>query len=103
MRRQQLAALRPHQPQPRLMLATEAQLLPLVALRQQLRPLPRRSTATRRQTSSRRAISLLQTIANVVASSLCLHQQVSLGPVMCLMSSEGYVTLSHHQCFHSKH
>ena len=95
MRRQQPAALRPHQPQPRLMLATGAQPLPLAALRQQLRPLLRLSTATRRQTSLRPAISLLQTIMSVVASSSCLHQQVLLGPVMCLMSSEGCVILPH--------
>ena len=99
MRRQQPAALKPHQPQSRLMLGTGAQLLPRAVLRQQLRPPLRLSTAIRRQTSLRPATSLQRTITTrVVASSSCLHQQVSLGPVMCLMSSEGYVMLPRRRC-----
>ena len=71
-RHQPPAGLKPHQPLSRRTLVTGAQLLHLVVSSQQLRQLPRRSTAIRRQ------ISLRQATKAVWASSLCMHQQVCL-------------------------
>lgn len=88
MRRQLPAVSRPLQPRPPRTLATGAQ-LPLPA-GSSLLPhlLPRRSTATRRQISSRQDTSLAAAphsccgVINVLASAGLM------GPVMCLMSSE---------------